>query len=271
MDYREYAPIPALRRFVDRVWTLAGAAGQGSDAVQPILPDGRPELIVHFGAPFERVSGAGDVVRQARVLIAGQLTEQLLLRPTGTVSVLGVRFHPFGAAAFLPLPQHHLTGLTIAVDAVRSRLAVGLARVCDHTGDVHAAVPLVQAALLACLDATAPDDRIQHAVGVIVGRGGAVSIDEVASGVALSRRHLERRFLAAVGIAPKRLARIARFQRALRALDAGAARATGATTAAACGYADQSHFIREFRALAGCSPSEHLVRQGELTGFFVSG
>ena len=86
----------------------------------------------------------------------------------------------------------------------------------------------------------------------------------------MTRRHLERRFLSTFGIGPKRLARIARFQRALRVLDQADPRRRGTITAAACGYADQSHFIREFRALAGCSPAEHLVARAELTGFFVS-
>ena len=59
-----------------------------------------------------------------------------------------------------------------------------------------------------------------------------------------------------------------RFQHALRIL-AGSDRAPrGTRTAATCGYADQAHFIRDFRELAGCPPGEHLLRQFELTGFF---
>ena len=106
---------------------------------------------------------------------------------------------------------------------------------------------------------------------MILGSAGAVPIDMVAERVSMTRRHLERRFLAAVGIGPKRLARIARFQHALRVLERADPRRPGAATAAACGYADQAHFIREFRELAGCSPSQHLVTQAELTGFFVTG
>ena len=84
--------------------------------------------------------------------------------------------------------------------------------------------------------------------------------------VALTRRHLERLFLDAVGLSPKRLARIARFQRALRRARGAEPRRRGAVTAAQCGYADQSHFIREFRQLAGCSPSEHLLKHGGADG-----
>ena len=270
MEYREYPPAPALAPFVDRLWTLVG--GQPSPGeVQPILPDGRPELVIHFGDPFERVSASGRPVRQPRVLLAGQLTGQLLLKPGGAVAVLGVRFHPFGAAAFVACPQYQLAGRTIAVDEVSGPLARALRDVCARTGDARSAVPLVQAALLEQLRPEGADARVRHAAGVIARRAGDVPIDDLAAMVNLTRRHLERRFLDAVGIGPKRLARIARFQRALRALESFDGRGGGARTAAACGYSDQPHFIREFRQLAGCSPSEHLMRQGELTGFFVTG
>ena len=84
-------------------------------------------------------------------------------------------------------------------------------------------------------------------------------------------RHLERRFLDVVGISPKRLSRITRFQAALQALQTAGQDGTGAATAAAFGYADQPHFIREFRELAGCTPSAHLLQQAALTGFFITG
>jgi transcriptional regulator GlxA family with amidase domain len=114
------------------------------------------------------------------------------------------------------------------------------------------------------------DSRVGFAVDAIQRSRGRLSIDSLAEAAGLTRRHLERRFLPAVGITPKRLARLARFQHALRVLG-GESPPSGADTALACGYADQSHFIRDFRSIAGCSPGEHLLQQGELTGFFIGG
>lgn len=135
------------------------------------------------------------------------------------------------------------------------------------TDDVSVAVPLVQEALVQLVDAARIDDRVRHVVAAIGRRRGQVSIARLASDVSWTRRHLERRFLATVGMDP-RLARIARFQHALQLIEHADTDRPGTTTAAACGYADQAHFIRDFRDLAGCAPGAHLLRQGVLTGLF---
>jgi len=70
-------------------------------------------------------------------------------------------------------------------------------------------------------------------------------------------------------MSPKRLARIVRFQHALRMLRALEAGDRGTRTAIDGGYADQAHFIRELRELAGCPPETHLLRDAELNGFFT--
>jgi AraC-like DNA-binding protein len=62
----------------------------------------------------------------------------------------------------------------------------------------------------------------------------------------------------------------ASFQRALRLLSASIHLGAAPTTATICGYADQAHFVRDFRAFAGCAPGEHLLRRAELNGFFSS-
>jgi AraC-like DNA-binding protein len=64
------------------------------------------------------------------------------------------------------------------------------------------------------------------------------------------------------------LARITRVQRALRLFERIDSPQRGTDTAAARGYANQSHFIRDFAECAGCLPSKHLLRRAELNGFF---
>jgi transcriptional regulator GlxA family with amidase domain len=97
--------------------------------------------------------------------------------------------------------------------------------------------------------------------------GGRVSVAELARAADLSTRQLERRFHERVGFAPKLFARLVRFQRALSLLRAGGA--SLGEVAAACGYYDQPHLVRDFRRFAHESPARFLRVEHELTGHFV--
>ena len=269
MEYRELAPPAALRSAVQCVWTLEGSAGELGTELQPVLPDGRPELILHLGDPFERVHANGVAERQAHVLFAGQLTRQLVLRPTGRIAVIGIRFHPDGAANLLAAPQRHLAGLTLPVLDVLPALHSSLSEVRSETDSTERGVDLLMERLAPRLTGIRPDPRVRHVVDAIAAARGQASVDGLARRAGLTRRHLERRFQDVVGISPKRLARITRFQFALSLLDRLEGAERGIRTAIECGYADQAHFIRDFRELAGCPPGEHLLRRCELTGFFT--
>ena len=86
---------------------------------------------------------------------------------------------------------------------------------------------------------------------------GDASVAAVARALGLSERQLERRVLLRIGLPPKRLARLLRFERAVALANATASLTE---TALAAGYADQSHFIREFRRFSGATPSAILRR-----------
>ena len=69
-------------------------------------------------------------------------------------------------------------------------------------------------------------------------------------------------FTEEVGLTPKLFCRVRRFQEVLR-LVAGPARVEWANVALACGYYDQAHFIHDFRAFCGLSPTAYLARRTE--------
>jgi AraC-like DNA-binding protein len=267
MEYREYRPSAALAACVHCIWTLqADTASIGSDD-QPILPDGKSELIVHLADPFDRVHAGGASERQPAILFAGQLTSQLVLRPTGRIAVVGIRFRPDGAAAFLSESQDRFAGLTPAVSDVAPALAGALESARSASDDPARVVAHLQAALERMVQRVS-DLRVRYAVDRIGRARGMLSISDLAAAVGMTPRHLERRFMHIVGMSPKRLARIARFQHALAMLDQ-LDTAPGTRTAAACGFADQAHFVRDFRDLAGVSPGEHMLQRAEFTGFFT--
>jgi AraC-like DNA-binding protein len=80
---------------------------------------------------------------------------------------------------------------------------------------------------------------------------GRVSIASLASASGLSESAFLRRFRDHVGASPKTFASLVRLQRILRI---GPDAADLTTLAMDAGYYDQSHFIRDFRAMTGRAP-----------------
>jgi AraC-like DNA-binding protein len=95
--------------------------------------------------------------------------------------------------------------------------------------------------------------EIAWAYDRIITSGGRTRIASIAERLGWSRKHLAAGFSNAIGIGPKTLSRIARFNRALDLARQPAA--NWADIAADCGYADQAHLVREFRDLAGETPT----------------
>jgi transcriptional regulator GlxA family with amidase domain len=75
----------------------------------------------------------------------------------------------------------------------------------------------------------------------------------LADRLGVTQRHLERQCRRDLGIGPKMLARITRLRRAAAPLSRGEVR-SGTDLAAAGGYVDQAHLIREFQEFAGTTP-----------------
>jgi hypothetical protein len=104
------------------VWRFrAGGPGEGPER---IVPDGRCELVVHVGRPFAEIAADGTQATQPRALFAGQVTRPLHLASRGAPHVIGVRFHPAGARAFLGRPVDGATDRRLALRDARELATV---------------------------------------------------------------------------------------------------------------------------------------------------
>lgn len=91
-------------------------------------------------------------------------------------------------------------------------------------------------------------------------RRGTLPIQELADSAGLSLRHFQRRFRALTGLNPKHYARVCRIGHAVHRKELEP-EASWTALAHEAGYADQSHFIRDFKALTGTLPSGFLRGQ----------
>jgi methylphosphotriester-DNA--protein-cysteine methyltransferase len=249
MHYLELAPAPPLDALVHCIWFLTGT---GTEPAQPVVPDGRVELIIHRGEPFARADEEGRVRPQAAALVAGQLSSPIRLTPRGPVDVVGVRFRPAGARSIVGLPLDELAGRVEALSEIRPALAGALQQAASAARSPAACTAAVSSVLRGFVEKEPP--KIVRAAVRALGAVRSPGIEAIARNLGTSPRTLERRIPAEVGLSPKMLQRVLRFRRAFRMLDTTSPGLWG-QAAAAAGYYDQAHMIREFRRFAGTAPT----------------
>jgi AraC-like DNA-binding protein len=261
MRYAEYAPSPRLARLVERFWVLEGHATGAPDA---IFPDGRIELVFHYGGPFWRHSEGDRAVRQPGSLLVGQMIEPVILAPEGHAGVAAIRLRPAAARTLLGFALAEVTGRFVDLESIFPSVA-GLREQLAEAEDDAARVAALERWLT---QRTCPPPRTdtEAAVSAILRSGGRASIDALAARSGLGVRQLERTFKDDIGLSPKTFARIARLQAALGRIRDG--RPLG-EVAAACGFYDQAHMTRDFRQLATMSPGAWQAHAGDLAPLFV--
>jgi AraC-like DNA-binding protein len=217
-----------------------------------VLPGPLPVLGCRWSGALRALECGGER-RMAQSGLTGLLAGPARYRPdAGTRTVL-VALRPEAAPLLLGVDAAESVGRETPLDGF---LAPSLTRELEARTADAATDDEASAAIHALLRAAVADRRpvpgaVRTAVSAILASRGTVRIERVAEVSTVGRRQLERLFRAHVGVSPKRLASLARFGWAAARLRRGDA---GAELALRAGYADQAHFIRSFRELAGTSP-----------------
>lgn len=196
-------------------------------------------------------------------LLGGLHTTPTLLTHAGAQSGIQVSLSPLAARRLLGLPAGELAGLDVPADAVLGPLADRAREQLLGASDWparFAAVDRLLAARLAAGPDVDPPASVVQAWRLIRRSAGRVGVRELARDTGWSTRHLRELLRRETGLAPKQAARVVRFDRARRSLQARPG-VRLAELAAGCGYADESHLDREFRALAGAPPRRWLSEE----------
>ena len=251
LQYSEVPSGPGMAPWVECYWSIR----TDGPSVVPnrVLPDGCADLI----------AGIAELAGPA---VVGTMRTAAVIPVTGPVDLFGIRFRPGAASRFLGMPLGELTDRRIPLDELWGSRAGLVADLLEREGIAARAAAaermlerrLVSAAL------TREVELVERAVRLLRRARGGASVRETAAALGIGERKLQRAFDSAVGLGPKALARVLRFRRAVAAI--GMARgAPGpipwAGIALDAGYADQPHFIREFRRLAGVTPARYAAEQ----------
>ena len=254
---------------MDCYWLLEGEPQPLNQPVrEKVLPHAHPEMVFVYGNTFKASFGNDAPRRMPRNFIVGQLDKFINLETTGTTGALGVKFKPDGLYQLLQLPMTAFTNRSLILTEVLGESAVTL------TGQIMAAdstltrIALVESFLMQRVPSKPnPLPYIPKAVNKIMGSGGSVSVGELTDEFGVSERQMERKFLERVGVTPKLLARIARINHVFKLLRLHP-QFSWLDVIYTCGYFDQAHFIRDFKNLAGETPTQFFSRKSYLAPIF---
>jgi AraC-like DNA-binding protein len=267
VTYRQFRPSVQLLPFIECYWELKGSVNGKPDPPEQLLPDGCAELIFNLADPIARIEGSRIIKAGYRSYIVGQSRSAVHIQPLGAIHLFGVSFRAGGAYPFLRLPLNELTDQIIPLDLIWSEPASEIEDRIGNAGTISGRIRIVEDVLFQLLSngQYSVDHSIVSGVRTIISSGGSIPINALANNFGIGRRRLEKNFARYVGISPKSLARIIRFQEIFHLVKDGTD-FDWADAVFKCGYFDQAHLIKDFKAFCGRPPtayfndSHHLAR-----------
>lgn len=229
------------------------------------LPSCVIPLIIVLGEGFTLHNPAHvrETRRLDRTFIAGLHTTPAVVGSRGDASCIQVNLTPLGARRLLRTEMADLANAVVGLDAFTAAAEADFSAQLTDTRDWGERFRRLEDYLERRLLTDEDDDpRVAVACRLLAGDAPPAGIGDLARHLNVSRKHLGTLFHRQVGCSPKVFMRIARFSRAIKALQGQTEVPFSgfADLAASCGYADQAHFSREFRAFAGESPRSLVAR-----------
>jgi len=251
-------PHPALRPFVQSLWYFEGP--DLPHAREKVLPDGAMQLLVNLEEDELRW-WQGDALDEPRTTagaaVSGTFERAIVIDTREQRRITGVSFVPGGAPPLLGLPSDEASEAHPALEDVWGRDRYARERLLEAP-TAEAVLATWDALLLHALRGSV-DPRLAFAIEAL-DRGDAVRA--VAGELGWSGRRLRQRFVAQVGLFPKRFARVRRLQHILQSIARGRF-GSFAQLAAAHGFTDQAHLIRDFRDLTLTTPTRYRARDDD--------
>lgn len=264
MRYFRREPSQALQDMVVCYWVV-DSEGDGTIQRQKIIPDGYPEIILHYGDPY-RTNISGDWVEQSKMLVAGQIRNHFFLENTGCSGMIGIKLQPTALYERFGLDMGYLTDKVEPLAKVLKEQCATLESLMQTPVDPAQMIDGIEKWLLYHhpQNQTIP---VRKALNLIFKTHGLLDVKALAKGSGVVERHLERLFKRQVGLSPKFFSRVVRFNHLFGLIEENDF--SWAHLAFKTGFFDQSHFIRNFQEFTGEDPTGYAFENENMANFFM--
>ena len=258
MPYFARRPRPPLDSAVESLWYCRNEPGPHS--LERVLPSGAAQVIVNLKEDETRIYSTEPALRCTRSpgsILSGVQSRYCLIDSAEVECVAGIAFRPGGLASFFRVPSHETRDAAVPLEALWGRRATAELRerlLAD--ADPGMRLNILEHVLAALWNPSGLDRTVAFALHAFHVQPDCASVGAISGQVGLSHKRFIERFKRSVGVTPKHYCRNLRFQHTLARAENGD-RLDWTRIALDCGYFDQSHFIHDFRAFAGISPTEY--------------
>jgi AraC-like DNA-binding protein len=249
--------------FVEMLWYYEGYIVPHSK--ERVLPDGSMQLIINLAEDWLGVfDPSKPTVRRTLggCLVSGARSESVVIDTSCQKAIMGAAFRRGGGFPFFRLPASALHNEQVSLDVLWGSRAGELREKLLEAQTPEARFQILERALL---EQAATFSR-HPAVAFALNEFGKVphnrTIGEVTNQIGLSQRRFIQVFSDEVGLTPKLFCRVRRFQETLQVIRRERV-INWAALAFDCGYFDQAHFIHDFQAFSGISPTTYAANLGE--------
>lgn len=265
MTYFEIKPGKALQPYVKCYYVYESTSSVAFE--DTVFPSGCMEVIFNLGTGNWQTFNGSEFITTPAIELWGQVIRPLPVRSTGRNTMMGIRFFPHAAASIVNDKINVFNNQVIDFGDITGRTARTLHAKLLDTSSWNKRAALIESFLLQQLSQS---EKRLNKVAVINDMMRELrqydlfdTMEAIALRYGISARYMQQLFLQYTGLTPKLYSQINRFQHSLQLVTTRDASLT--SIAYECGYADQSHFIREFKAFTGSTPSGYAIENSPVT------
>lgn len=252
MKFETRDPDQSIALFVKRILVFEETESD-TKTILPFFADGYPGLIFQETANGLLVNPHNKVMPP--LFLYGQTIKPIELVMNGRYKLIVFQLYPFVLQSFFNVDPQDLNDTCYDLEQLANNLGTDTLRQLNQTPDLEKRTELISTLLhqLFVLKQKELDLEIGLAIQKIIRQKGQVIISDLYTELHLTERTFERRFSSAVGVTAKQFSKMIQFQGSLEQLTAKDYTKLS-DIVYANGFADQSHFIKVFKAFTGKTP-----------------
>ncbi len=264
MILKTHTPSSLLNRYVAQMIYFSGY--QPKHSIERIVPDTMVTLVVELDnkprciydnvtqEPIEEFSSAW---------FSGFHKGYISIQAVPDSEMFVIMFRPGGAFPFLHKPLDIYTGKVVNAKAVFGNDVIGLRNDLLEEKDADQRFTIAKKWLHQRMDSESIPEKVIGSAIEMIQDNTYDTLLKLVEKSGYSQKQFIFLFKKFVGVTPKYFQRILRFNEILPKIH-NKEKINWAQLGAECGYADQAHFIKEFKEFSGFNPSKYLTDYGDL-------